>query len=102
MSEESLSTFVEIFQEVRAFLELRLETSFCMSDSRISLKLKRDSNDILSLIILILGWSLYFLIATSTPSLDVQFSFTSELASHSFTPNLPTAFLKESLKICTC
>ena len=63
ISEESLSTFVGIFPKVPAFLEFRLETSFYISDSGISLKLKRDSNSTFSLIILILGWSLCFSIA---------------------------------------
>ena len=82
------------------FLEFRSVNYFGISDSRISSKLKRHSNDIFSLIILILGWSLHFSIATSTPSLDLECAFTSELASHSFIPNFPNAVLKSLLRIC--
>ena len=59
-----------------------------------SLKLKRDSNNTFSLILLILGWPLYFSIATSTPSLDLEFVITSELVSHYFVPPFPTAISK--------
>ena len=99
ITEESLSTFAGISVNVPAFLELRLETFFCISDSCISLKLKRDSKDTYSLIILIHGWSLYFSIATSTTSLDLEFAFRLALASHFFIPNFPSAFLKKLSKV---
>ena len=41
ISEDSL-TFLRIFPNVPAFLEFRLEVSFCISSSLMYLKLKRD------------------------------------------------------------
>ena len=36
----------------------------------------------------------------TTPSLDLEFAFTPELASHSFISNFPTALLKWLLRVC--
>ena len=97
MLEEFLSTFVGIFPKVPAFWEFRLEISFWISDSGISLKLKLDSNNTVLSINLITAWPLYFSIATLTPSihhLDIIFVFMLELASHSFIPNFSTALSK--------
>ena len=66
------------------FLGVQIRNLFFYTRLTFSLKLKHDSNDTFSLIILILGWSLYF-----SPPLDLEFMFKSELASHYFVPNFP-------------
>ena len=65
-SDDSLGNFAGLFLNVSPFLELNFKTSWSMLDSVIPLTLKRNSNYIFSLIILILGCSLCFLLSMST------------------------------------
>ena len=92
MFEDSLGTFVGILPNISAFFELKLENSFHISDSLVSLKFNLHSNDTFSLVVLIRRL-LYLLIAISTSSSYLELKVISKF-SYSFIPSSISVFSK--------
>ena len=91
-----LKSFSENISESPRFFGVPSRNLFCISDSSISLKLKRDSNDTFSLINHFnTCMVLVFFNRNSKTFLDLEFAFMSELVSCAFISNFPTAISKE-------